>query len=190
MSTLAEMDIQSLSYVCMNLRASDRDEIFGLRPHDSPLVLAYEMHAAMRNSGRGRIAWHDGKPTAVVGFAEFWPGTWQVILAATPDFRHVARDCLRWVRQTATDLIENHGGRRLQCDSHIEHEEAHRFLKALGAIPEGPPMKRYGKTGDAYQRFVWLAGMNDHFITKKERPDVFHAQDPRRTEADRPAVSA
>lgn len=167
MSTLTDISQSSCEYIALHLRDCDRMEIFGLRPHDNPLVLAMEMITTFRNTGRARVAWHDGKPAAIVGFAEYRPGVWQVALLGTNDFRNVAIDCLRWIRETASDLIANHGGKRLQCDSHEDHHEAHRFLKALGAIPEGPPMRFYGKCGSAYQRYVWFAGMNDQLITGK-----------------------
>lgn len=166
MTTLTDISQGACEAIAFNLRDVDAREIFGLLTHDNPYRLAFEMMATFRNAGRARIAWHNGKPAALVGFAEYRPGVWQVALMGTDDFRNVAIDCLRWVRETATDLMLNHGGRRLQCDSHIDHKEAHRFLKALGAIPEGPPMQQYGKDGSSYQRFVWFAGQNDHVLRR------------------------
>jgi len=52
--------------------------------------------------------------------------------------------------------LSTHGGHRLQCDSRVGHDEAHKMLVAIGARPEGPPMQGYGKDNSAFQRFVWL----------------------------------
>ena len=187
MNSLTDIDFASVTRVCINMRADDAVEIYGLRPHDNPIMLAYEVMAVIRNGGRGCAAWHEGKPVAIVGFAENWPGVWQVILFATPEFRAVARPVLRWIRDTAADLVENHGGRRLQCDSRFDHEDAHRFLRAVGAHPEGPPMRDYGKDGAAYQRFVWRAGVNDFFIaSKKGTADVLRIN-PSSAASERPA---
>ena len=159
MSELLDIDLGAISYVCCNMRESDALEIYGLRPHESSLVLAYEINSVLTNQGRGRIAWHDGKPVAVIGFAEYWPGVWQVILVGTDQFRHVAMDCIRWLRSNAADLLANHGGRRLQCDARGPSG----FLAHLGAKPE-VTMRKYGKDGSDYIRYVWLAGENDQVL--------------------------
>lgn len=163
MSALLDIDLGSISYVCQHMRDSDAREIYGLRPHNSSLVLAYEIHTAICNQGRGKVAWHDGKPAAVIGFAEYWPGVWQVILVGTDAFRDVSVDCLRWIRREAADIMRHHGGRRLQCDSRAGNLESQSFLFALGAKREAI-MRNYGRDGAVYERYVWLAGENDQFL--------------------------
>ncbi|MEW5705129.1 MAG: hypothetical protein AB1781_11185 [Pseudomonadota bacterium] len=159
---LTDIDLVSLEYVCLNMRPIDAVEIYGVRDHDSPIRLAWEAYHMIRNRGRGRIAWHNGRPAAVIALTEDRPGVWQIWMFGTGDFKAVAYACMRWARETVADLIENHGGKRLHCESHEAHTEAHRFLRALGAIAEGPPMRHFGKDGASYQRFVWIAGENDH----------------------------
>jgi hypothetical protein len=167
MNRLADIDQHSVEYVCLHLRPADAREALGLCPHDSVVRLGYDVLTTLRNHGRGRVVWHRGEPAAVIGFAEYRPGVWQAVLLGTDHFPAVARDCLKWFRDTARELRDDFGARRVQVDSHIEHWDAHKFLRALGARPEGPPMRQYGKRGDAYQRFVWLAGENDKFISRK-----------------------
>lgn len=162
MSALTDIDLVSLEYICINMRPIDAVEIYGVRPHDSPIRLAWEAFSVIRNTGRGRIAWHDGRPAAVIAFTEDRPGVWQIWMFGTSAFKSVAYACMRWARDTAADLIEHHAGKRLQCESHEDHDEAHRFLRALGAVEEGPPMRYFGKDGKSYQRFVWIAGENDY----------------------------
>lgn len=164
---LADLDQHSVEYVCLRLRSADRMEVLGLAEHNSPVRLGYEVLTTLRNHGRGRVAWHAGEPAAVIGFAEYRPGVWQAVLLGTDQFPAVARDCLRWFRATARELRDTLGARRVQVDSHIDHGDAHKFLRALGAVPEGPPMQQYGKNGDAYQRFVWFAHQNDQFISRR-----------------------
>jgi hypothetical protein len=110
--------------------------------------------------GRGRIAWHDGKPAVLVGFIEQRPGVWYVLMFGTDAFRLAAMKLLRWMRDTITELRDEFAGKRLYCESRVGHDEAHRFLIAMGAEHDGPPMKFFGKDGSAYQRFVWLADDN------------------------------
>lgn len=162
---LTEIDLDSLMFIAFNMRAEDKEEVFALLDHDCPYQLGWQAFSLFRNRGRSQIAWHKGKPAAVIGITECRKGVWEISMFGTDDFKAVALPCMRWARDTIPDLIINHHGRRLQCDSHINHEAAHRFLKALGARPEGEPMKRYGKDGSTFQRFVWLFGENG-FVSK------------------------
>lgn len=175
---LHDLTLAGVLQVAFNLREPDREEIFGLLAHDSPVVFAYQVIETIRaGGGRGRVVYLEGEPVAVVGFATFRPSVWQIILFGTEQFRMVALDCLKWIRATGQDLVTNHGGRRLQCESRQGHTEAHKFLHRLGARAEGPPMRMYGKDGSAYQRFVWLVGDNaEQFLELKGKPNVLHAQ--------------
>jgi len=164
---MTELDMASVTYVCLGLRPADQQEIYGLLPHNSPILLALQIMQTFGTNGRARVVWHDGKPSAIVGLAEYRPGVWQVALMGTDDFKQCAKDCLRWLRDTLPEVIEKFGGRRLQCDSHEDHHEAHRFLRTLGARPEGPPMLGYGKDQKAYQRFVWFAQEGSKLLREK-----------------------
>ena len=157
---LTEIDIQALDYICLNLRDVDKREIYNVLDHDNPIMLAFQAHYVGVSKGRGRIAWWDGRPAVYIAFCEDRPGVWTISMFGTDDFKSVAFECMRWARATIPELINERNGRRLQCDSHVEHHEAHRFLTALGAVKEGPPMKHYGKDGSDYQRYVWIAEDN------------------------------
>jgi hypothetical protein len=170
--TVTDIDLHSIEFVCLNLRAADRLEVLGLCDHSSTIRLAHEVNHTIRTHGRGRIVWHAGKPAAVLGFAEYRPGVWQAILLGTDAFPSIAKTALRWFRETARELRDDLGARRVHVDSHIDHWQAHKFLRALGAKPEGPPMLEYGKDGASYQRFVWLAKDQPSFI--KGKTDVLY----------------
>lgn len=157
---LDEITLPALEYICLNMRDVDKREIYNILDHDNPIILAYQAHYVAVSKGRGRIAWHNGRPTAFIAFTEERPTVWTVSMFGTDDFRNVAFECMRWARSTAADLINERNGRRLYCDSHIDHDEAHRFLTALGAVHEGPPMRHFGKDGSDYIRFVWIKDGN------------------------------
>lgn len=143
------------------MRESDAVEIYSLRPYDSPLAWAWDAHQALRNLGRARVAWWKGRPAGVFGFTEAWPGHWEVWMFGTDDYRNVAIELVRWARKEANDILTVCNGRRLQADVREGHPDAHRLIKAMGAMPEGPLMVNYGKDGSAYQRYVWINGIND-----------------------------
>lgn len=157
---LTEFNLYAFEFICINMRESDRTEVFGILPHDSPLQLAYEAAHLIRNKGRGRIAWHDGKPAAVAALTEDHPGTWTAWMFGTDDFKACAVELLRWFRKEANEILTVCEGRRLHADSRFDHHEAHKMLKALGAVEE-VTLRKYGKDGADYIRFVWFNGEND-----------------------------
>jgi len=158
---LTDITLPSIEYICLNIRESDKLEILSLRPHDSELQLAWETFSALRNMGRGRIAWHKGKPAGLFGFTEAWPGHWEIWMFGTEDYRHVAIDLMRYCRKEANEILTVCNGRRLQADVREGHPDAHKLVTAMGGKPEGPLMLNYGKDGGNYQRYVWLNGVND-----------------------------
>ncbi|MBK8772877.1 MAG: hypothetical protein IPM06_20940 [Rhizobiales bacterium] len=162
-----------LEYLCLNMRACDLVEIMNLVPFDAPIVLAHVCDELIRNNGRGRISWANGKPCAVAALTETRPGVWEVTMFGTDDLRSGIVPLMRWFRAEAADLIKQCKGHRLQCDSRADHHEAHKLIRAMGGVAEGPPMAGYGKDGGDYQRFVWLVGRNDaivrpHYVQAKE----------------------
>jgi hypothetical protein len=161
---LTDISYQSLEFIALNLRECDKVEIFNLLDTDSPLAFAWEAHRLLRNSGRGRIAWHNGRPAAWIGLIEMIPGVFQITMGGTDDLPKVAFECMRWARETIAEFTQPpFNGWRLYCDSRTgpEYEEQHRFLRALGAKEEGPPVMK-GKDRGVYQCFVWLFGDNGH----------------------------
>lgn len=157
---LTDVTYLDLEYIVLRMRDEDWIEIIGIQDHDSPIRLAYEMHYFIRNHGRGRIAWHNGKPAACAFFAERWGGMWEVGMFGTKAFRDAAVPLLRWVRTEANEILSVCKGHRLQCDSRVGHDEAHKMIRAMGGEEEAV-LRRYGKDGADYVRFVWLNGEND-----------------------------
>lgn len=158
---LTELDLVSTEYICLHMRDCDKREIFALRPHDSPIQLAWEAYHIVKNQGRGRIAWHKQKPAAFAAFSEVWPGRWQAWAFGTEHFTAAAVPLLRWFRNEAREILTVCKAHRLDCDSIVDHYEAHKMLRAMGAKEDGPPMRKFGKGGEDFQRFVWINGETD-----------------------------
>lgn len=158
---LTDPDLMSIEFLALNMRERDRAEVFGMLTHDNPCQFAWEAYHIVLNQGRGKVAWFNGKPAAFAAFTEQWPGVWSVWMLGTDDFKKAALPLLRWFRHEANDILTVCKGHRLQCDSRADYEEAHKMIVGMGGIQEGPPMRRYGKDGSDYVRFVWLNGEND-----------------------------
>jgi hypothetical protein len=170
---LADLDYFAVEYLALNMRPQDREEVLGLMDHDNPLQLAAEVTHQIRNKGRGRIAWHRGRPAALMAFVEIRSGVWEVYMFGTEYFKSVAFELARWCRKEANDILTHCKGHRLQATSRADYHEAHKLIRALGGIAEGSPLRRYGKDGKDYQVFTWLNGENDavlkpHYVPEKE----------------------
>ena len=157
---ITEVTYISVEYVCLNMRAEDKREILALRESDNLLALACDAHAGIVNKGRGRVAWWKGKPAAVAALTEEWPGVWYAWMFGTDDFRPAAVPLLRWIKHELNDILSLTNAHRLHCDSIIDHVEAHKMIKAMGGLPEFT-MRKYGKGGEDFIRFVWFNGEND-----------------------------
>lgn len=169
--SLHEIDRSSLEYICLHLRERDQREIYGLRSHDNPIRLAYEAHYMLTSQGRGRIAWHEGKPVAVLGFVESWPGLWDAVSFGTDEFPKVAFELMRYGRQEARSILRDVGGRRLQADAHIDNTDGHKFIETLGGKAEYD-MRLYGKDGSTYRRFVWFTGQEREALNMETSENV------------------
>lgn len=155
----------ALEYLCFNLRPGDAEEVFGLLNHDAPFRLAWETYHGILNHGRGRVAYVNGRPAAVAAFIEMHSGVWQVWMFGTEDFKKGAFPLLKWFRHEANDILGVCRGHRLQCDSRADYAEAHKMIEGMGGVRESV-MRRYGKDGSDYVRFVWLNGENDSVLRR------------------------
>lgn len=152
---LTDPDRYAIEYICLHLRACDRREIFTMRPHDNPVRLAHEAWWMITTQGRGVVAWHKGRPAAVLALVENWHGVWDAIAFGTDDWKSVAIEMVRWARKNIAQVIEEMDGHRLQAASHVESVESHKFLTVLGAEPEAV-LRGYGKDGSDYIQFAWV----------------------------------
>lgn len=159
-ATLTPITHIDLEDICFRMREVDRAEIFNLRDYDSPYQLAWEAYSLITRAGRGRIAWWNGRPTGVFAFTCQHKNLWDIWMWGTDDFRNVAVDLLRYARREANEILTVCNAKRLQCDSRVGHEDAHKMLRAMGAVPEST-LRFYGKDGGHYIRYVWINGEND-----------------------------
>lgn len=157
---LLPVDVTAIEYLAFNMREQDRVEVFGMRPYDNPIRLAWDANQMILNTGRGTIAWAKGKPAGLAAFTSNWPGVWDAWMFGTDEFKHVAVELIRWLRRTGNDILSVCEGHRLQCDCRVGHDEAHKMILSLGAVPE-VTLRKYGKDGADYIRYVWLKGEND-----------------------------
>ena len=148
---LTDLTPDTVAYVVSRMRAADREEIYATRWSDDPARVVADCMALASFSW---VAWHDAKPCAVGGAAAVQPGVFSVYLFATDDFPKIALSVTRFARRDGMRaLFKSVGARRLQCDSHINHVEAHRWLQGNGFLAEGI-RRAYGKDGSDFIHYA------------------------------------
>lgn len=137
------------------MREADFREFVALSPATDRVGLADIM--AQRWAGRDDILTvFDGRsPVAIGGFIEGRPHVITALFFATNDFVNVALPTTYFVHRVFQRLKAG-GVHRIEAVSQVGHTEAHRWMAHFNMLPEGPPMRGYGKDGEAYQMFAWV----------------------------------
>lgn len=149
----AKADLGSLLYVCRNMRAGDREEIFATRWDDDPDALAAEAYTRWGSFGFVAVT-ADGIPAAAIGACPSWGGVWNAWMIGTDRFDEVGKQLTKWVRQVMIPAVVESGCHRVEARSLGTHDVAHRWMKMLGAKPESV-LRRYGREKQDFVLFVW-----------------------------------
>ncbi len=142
---------ETIRAVLEDLRPEDRRELSATLWHFDPAGLA-EASARARHgfvAGDG-----NGRPVAVVGASELWPGVLQVGLFATPAWPTVARAVAARIRRRLIPELLAAGAHRAQAFSDARHSDAHRWLERLGAHCEAR-LAGYGRAGEDFLLYAW-----------------------------------
>ena len=173
-TVLADLNLFAVEYLTINMRDGDREEIFGIWPHDIDLQFASEVTHILRNHGRSKIAYVNGRPAALFGFScHTKPKVFDVWMFGTKDFDKAIFPLMRWCRNEANDILSIEKAHRLQAQSRADHTEAHKLIRAMGGIEECR-LEKWGKDGSDYLMFKWINGKNDailrpHYVQQKEQ---------------------
>lgn len=145
---------ETVFHVVRHMRAADRQEIYATRWDENPFLLTADV---MTHSNFAWVGWHADKPCAVGGAAALSPGVFSMFFFATDDLPRIGLLATRFSKKTVIPtLFGQMAARRLQCDSHEAHADAHRWLTALGFRREGV-RKALGKDGADFITWVCLA---------------------------------
>jgi hypothetical protein len=156
----------AVTWLCCNMRAIDAREIYGLRNHSNPDLLAREILIAA-TWGKAAIAEVDGRPASIVGVNPLWAGVWAIWSFGTEDWPKAAISITKYGIRVLRPYIMDRGAHRLQCESRIDHIDAHRWLTACGATVEGT-LRGYGRDGTDYLQFAWTRSDADVLWPRKD----------------------
>lgn len=148
---VTEPTYETVFYIARNLRQSDRDEIFGLRFHDSPFILTSEVMARPELSW---VIWHEGFPAAIIGAVQVTPGVWSLHCFGTDNFDKVAKQLTRFAMRRLKPMIFGElGGHRAQTDALVTNTASRKWIEFLGGVQESV-MKGRGRRGEDYVTYA------------------------------------
>lgn len=147
----AQPPLADMLHITSHLRDRDREEIFATRYGEEPKDLARD--ATFSGAFRW-IAYHDGVPTAAIGAVPRWPNVWTVWAFGTDDWDKTVLTLTRHVRRFMIPAIYGSGAIRADCLALAAHEDARKWLTALGATPE-KVLDNWGKNGEAFVSYCW-----------------------------------
>jgi hypothetical protein len=143
-------DLLALAYITRNLRERDQAECFACYV-DTPDDLAAQTAA---QGVFQWVAWANDRPVASIGARNLWPGVWSVWAFGTDEWPSVVLLLTRHVRRAMIPALVRAGAHRVHCDALATHEDARRWLTALGAREEGV-RRGLGRNGEDFVTYAW-----------------------------------
>lgn len=143
-------------YVAVNMRESDRREFAATVSFDDREDIAHLL--VSRFSGRPEIlAVEDGdKLFAIGGLVELRPNVATLLFYATAEMATGGAAITRYIKSTLFPAAIARGVHRIECQSIVGHDDAHRWIEFLGLKQEAPPFEGFGKNGEAFIQFAWV----------------------------------
>lgn len=155
---LGPRDIEALKYIAANLRERDKVELFATRWTTNTDELAVDTY----NAGEFQwIAWRDGTPVAVVGAVAMWPNVWSAFAYGTDRWPEAVLTLTKLVRRVMIPTLEGLGAHRVQCHAYSGHDDARRWLEALGAEVENV-IPDYGLNQEPFVLYRWRRRETQH----------------------------
>lgn len=143
-------------YVARNMRESDFEELSSLSWAEDREELAHEL-VVKYNCETAICAFNEeGVPIAIGGVFEFRPNVVSLGFFATNQITEIGYPLTRWIIKSLFAPLKEEGIQRIEAASMITHVDAHRWLELLG-LEEESRMGRYGKNGDTFINFAWVA---------------------------------
>lgn len=147
---LARLNVLDVVYVARNMRERDRLEINATNRNEDPDDFA--MRVVQYYGDFSGVAWDDRRPVACFGCTEAHPGVWEAWMFATDDLPGIGLELTRHLKKVMLPHLIALGAHRVEARSMAGHEDAHRWLKSLGAVQEAR-LRRYGKHGEDFILF-------------------------------------
>lgn len=153
-----EADEFDVFKVALHMRDSDFREFSAMYPAESKEQLAAMM--SKRYSGRSDLicaCTDDGEPVAIGAMIEARPRVTTLFFFATDNLPKIGLSLTRFLKTNLFPRMRDAGIHRFECISIEGHDDAHRWIMALGMKPETEPLLGYGKNGERFIQFSWVS---------------------------------
>lgn len=139
------------------MRARDYDEFSALS--DAPDRAALAEMLADRYAGRDDTfcAYAGDDPVAVGAMVQGRPNVVTLMFFATDRLPEIGMALTKFITQRLFPAYRAQGVHRIECVSLEGYEEVHRWIEVLGLRREAGPFPGYGRGGEAFVQFAWVA---------------------------------
>lgn len=142
--------------VARAMRARDYDEFSALSFADDREALAETLAERYADRDDTFCAYEDG-PIAVGAMVQGRPGVVTLMFFATDRLPEIGLALTKFITQRLFPAYRARGVHRIECVSLDGYEEVHRWVEALGLRREAGPFYGFGKGGEAFVQFAWVA---------------------------------
>lgn len=154
---VGEPSIKHVRFVADRMRDKDAEEFLALSFAGNAAELA-DVMVHKYSANQQTFCFSDGdEPVAVGAMVEARPNVITLMFFATDAFPKLALQIARFTRQRLFPKYRAAGVHRIECVSIDGYEAAHRWIEILGLKREGGPMRGFGKGGETFHQFAWVA---------------------------------
>lgn len=150
--SIEEVNLRDLSFIIANMRDMDRKEILCQYPYDDDREnLKVLTHGVMAAQSFKHIAKLKGQPVAVFGMQEVSPKRFKGWAFGTDKMKRAVPAITKFIQEKYITHLEQYAN-RIEAESLVGHEQAHKWLVGLGSTPV-LTMKKIGKNGEDFILF-------------------------------------
>lgn len=157
MMKIEEATTEDIMFVARHMRESDFQEFSALYDANDREMLASILDYRYRGRPDIIVAKNGPKPVAIGAPLQCRPNVITLMFFATDELPEIGSALTRFIVQRLFPPMKKAGVHRIECASIEGHTVAHNWIRALGLQPEGGLMRGYGKNGEAFQQFAWVA---------------------------------
>ncbi len=154
---ISEPTPETVHAVALNMRERDFTEFAAVSHAETRDELASIMADRYGQFEGGIVGYADDEPCCVGAAVMGRPNVVTLLFFATDRFREIALPATRFIKREFFGRLKQAGVHRIEAVSLAGYDETHAWLQTLGLEPETRPMLGYGKGGEAFIQFAWVA---------------------------------
>ncbi len=143
--------------VARAMRERDYDEFSALSFAGDREALAETLADRYADRDDTFCAFEDDDPVAVGAMVQGRPGVVTLMFFATDRLPEIGLALTKFITQRLFPAYRARGVHRIECVSLEGYEEVHRWIEVLGLQREAGPFRGFGKSGEAFVQFAWVA---------------------------------